>query len=391
MSTEAAAVPEAMLERRREAVEASGWGRRFRLVQPHNLCFWVYIALVGIGLAEFTQLARRYTDFLAPAFISALVLFAFYGLIIFAALRAMDRYARKPLGLVLAAFAWGASAAVYAIAIHGNDANIALMAKLFGQPFAADWGAAISAPLVEETAKGAGFLLLLALAPLLIRSLYDAIFVGAFIGLGFQILEDIQYGINGAIANFGADQFAAVLGTFALRGATGIASHALYTAVFCAGLVYLIGTPVQKRRAGLGVLLMLAAMVAHGAWDGAAAIGDGGVGATFATLAAALIGWGALIAVVRRSGGPERGWMRAILDPEVAAGTITKDELDALVAKRKERKRYVRGAGGHRDRKRAKHLLAAARDLAHELAASGGADSAGVAHARAEIERLRSA
>jgi len=392
LSTTAAAAPaEAQLERRREAIEASGWGERFKLVQPHNLCFWVYVVLVAIGLLQFVREAQHFTGFLAPSLISASILFALYGLGIFWALRLMDRYAHKPLALVLAAFAWGATAAVYGIAVHGNDANIALMAKLFGQAFAADWGAALSAPFVEETAKGAGFVLILALAPRLIRSLYDAIFVGAFIGLGFQILEDIQYGLNGAVAQFGSDQFGGVISTFLLRGATGITSHALYTAVFSAGLLYAIGTSSHRRRVGIGLALMAAAVLAHGVWDGAAAIGEGGVGANVAMLAAALIGWTALIVAVRRGMGPEREWMRAILAPEVSSGTLKAEELDALVARRKERKRFIHGAGGHKERKRAKHLLVAAGDLARELAASGGADSPGVEHARAEIARLRSA
>ncbi|HVN62004.1 MAG TPA: hypothetical protein VMT59_12120, partial [Gaiellaceae bacterium] len=34
---------------RRYAIEQSGWGEDFRLVQPHNLAFWVYCVLVAAG------------------------------------------------------------------------------------------------------------------------------------------------------------------------------------------------------------------------------------------------------------------------------------------------------------------------------------------------------
>ncbi|MFD0204350.1 MULTISPECIES: hypothetical protein [Saccharothrix] len=31
------------------AIRESGWGRPFRLFQPHNLAFWVYVLGVGAG------------------------------------------------------------------------------------------------------------------------------------------------------------------------------------------------------------------------------------------------------------------------------------------------------------------------------------------------------
>ncbi|MGA9874118.1 MAG: hypothetical protein WBQ44_23660 [Rhodococcus sp. (in: high G+C Gram-positive bacteria)] len=34
-------------------------------------------------------------------------------------------------------------------------------------------------------------------------------------------------------------------------------SHPLFTALFCAGLIYLIGTPAQPRRVGRGLVLIL--------------------------------------------------------------------------------------------------------------------------------------
>ncbi len=390
MSAEAVA-SDAQLARRVEAIEVSGWGGRFKFFQPHNLCFWVYLVIVAIGLAYIVQTVGGQAGFYGPSYITAAILFGFYGLIIFIVLRLADRYERQPFALAFTGMVWGAVAATFAIAIHGNDANIALLAKLFGQPFSVDWGAAISAPFVEETSKAAGFILLMGMAPRLIRSVYDGLFIGAFIGLGFEILEDVIYGITGSVAQFGTDQFQAVLGIFALRGITGLASHALYTAVFCAGLVYLIGTPAQPRRTGTGLLLMLAAILAHGIWDAASGFGDGGPGALLAMVGSVLIGWGALIVVLRRSAGQERDWMRAILDPEVSNGTITQEELDALVARRKQRKRFIRAGKGHRSHKQAKHVLAAAGDLAEELALAGGGESPEVDRARAEVGRLRAA
>ena len=64
-------------------------------------------------------------------------------------------------------------------------------------------------------------------------------------------------------------------------------------------------------------------------------------------------------------------------------------ELDALAGRRPERRAALRDRGSGTSRRREKHILLAARDLAHDLCASGGADGPAVEHSRAEIARLR--
>ena len=112
---------------------------------------------------------------------------------------------------------------------------------------------------MEESSKAICFLLLMGLGPVVIRTVSDGLMVGAYVGLGFQVLEDLLYGQNAAAAQFGANQTDAVLGTFVLRALTGISSHALYTALFAAGLIYALGT-VRSRGGWTRVVLMLAAV-----------------------------------------------------------------------------------------------------------------------------------
>ena len=90
---------------------------------------------------------------------------------------------------------------------------MSIYTKVFGQAWATDWQAGLTAPFVEETSKGAIFVLLLGLAPVVIRTASDGLMVGAYVGLGFQILEDILYAQNSAFAEFGAHQSDAVLHT----------------------------------------------------------------------------------------------------------------------------------------------------------------------------------
>jgi len=304
-------------------------------------------------------------------------------------LRWADRWEHTPGLLAAAAFAGGGFGAAFAIALPANAAMMSLYAKLFGQPFATDWKAGLTAPFVEETAKGAVFLLLMGLAPIVVRTVYDGLIVGAYTGLGFQVLEDMLYGQNAAARDFGADQVDSVLGSFVARAVTGIPSHALYTALFAAGMIYLIGTPAQPRRVGRGLLLVLSAVVVHGVWDSSAALGGGTALVYAILLLITVLAVVALFVALHLGAARERGFMRAIMAPEVRAGTITEAELDGLAGGRAQRRAALRGRAPGTGRRREKHVLRAAHDLAADLARSGGEDSPAVAHSRAEIARLR--
>ncbi|SEE67228.1 PrsW family intramembrane metalloprotease [Jiangella alba] len=380
-----------LLDDRRAAIEESGWGAPFVFRQPHNACWWVYLALVASGLWHTWRLLAGSVPAYGDAYTAALLGAAAFTAVFVLFLRWADRWERTPAGLAVAAFVFGGFAATYAIALPANAAMMSLYAKLFGQGWAEDWKAGLTAPFVEETAKGIGFLLLLGLAPVVIRTVADGLIVGAYVGLGFQVLEDVLYGGNAAAEHFGADQVGSVLSTYAARMVTGISSHALYTALFSAGLVYLIGTVAQPRRAGRGLLLILAAMVIHGVWDSAAALGGGTVVSLLILAATVVVSLVVLLVAIRWAGRRERGYLTAILRPEVGEGVLTEPELDAATGYRRQRRAAVRQRRPGTSRRAEKHVVRAARDLGHDLAAAGGETSGAVAHSRAEIARLRGA
>jgi protease PrsW len=315
-----------------------------------------------------------------------------FGAVLWLFLRSIDRYDRLPIMLLVSAFLWGGFAATYGMAILANSANMELMAKLIGQGFESDWGAGLSAPIVEETAKGVGFLLFFTLAPRVLHSPRAALITGAFIGLGFQILEDDLYSLQGAAGGFYADQASAVLQTAVVRILTGLISHAAYTGIFCVGILFVIGTPAVKRNVPRGLLFMLIAMTIHGSWDAAGAIGDGnGIGVIGAMLFSSLLALFALLWAFRLSQPLEQQWMRDILAPEVTAGHghVTSEEIDAAAGRRKTRKAFEKATHGHRAHQHARHVLEAVTDLAHELAATGGKETPSVQYARTEVVRLR--
>jgi RsiW-degrading membrane proteinase PrsW (M82 family) len=383
--------PLADLDRARDvALDISGWGRRFSFYQPRNLAFWGYLTLVGTGMfLLISKLAREY-DAYGQAIALAVTSFAIYAALFWWFTQRIDRYAKLPANLMVVAFLWGGFAATWMMAASANDAILALYAKSFGQSWALDWGAGLSAPFTEETAKGSGLLLLIALAPRQVRTAFDGLILGAFIGLGFQIIEDITYAMTSASSQFGANQIGASIGTIILRMVSGVAAHILYSAIFCAGLIYLLGRPAEPRRVGRGLLLISIPVLLHGIWDSVPAAAGGSTLMLIGLLLAVVVV--ALVIVARVYGltvTRERNILRDVMTPEEARNVISAAELDALAGNRKARKRYRKAHPKGRERKRARYVLNAAYDLAHELAGARGADTDRVRFARAEVGRIR--
>lgn len=389
-STESAASEDALLAARVDAIRNSGWGQTFRFAQPRNLAFWVYVVLVAIGAVSFTRYAGGQAPAYGEALIVATVLFALYCALFWWFTQRIDRYAHQSWKLIVLAFVWGAAAAPWALAANANTPMLEIWGKLFGQAWAADWGAGLTAPFTEEISKGIGILLLIALAPRLVRTAFDGFVLGAFIGLGFQILEDIQYALASSAAQFGANPVGNAMFTIVMRMGMGVAAHILYSAVFCAGLVYFLGRPAEPRRRGLGLALMATAMLLHGVWDNIGGIAGGSTALMF------LLWFGVIaiaIVVVTRvfamTVPRERTFMRAVLAPEAASGVVTDEEVDTLSGDRKARRRYRKRGGSRAERRQRDHVLEAVHDLADQLAEAGGRDTGTVLFARQEVARLR--
>jgi protease PrsW len=379
------------LDRARDiALDLSGWGRRFSFYQPRNFAFWGYLLLVGMGFLVFiSTLARKY-DAYGQAIGLAVTSFAIYAALFWWFTAHIDHYAKLPAKLMVVAFVWGGFAATGAMAANANDAILALYSKTFGQVWALNWGAGLAAPFTEEWAKGSGLLLLIAMAPRQIRTAFDGFIMGAFIGLGFQIIEDISYALTSAGTQFGANQIGASVGTIVLRMVSGVAAHILYSAIFCAGLVYLLGRPAEPRKVGRGLLLVAIPMLLHGTWDSLGAIaGPSGlklIGLLIGMIVVALV---IFVQVYKSTVQREREFVHDVMAPEQARNVITPAELGAIAGNRKDRKAYRKAARQGHERKRARYVLNAAYALGDELAAARGADTDRVRFARAEVARIR--
>jgi RsiW-degrading membrane proteinase PrsW (M82 family) len=372
------------------ALDLSGWGRPFTFYQPRNCAFWGYLMLVGIGIFVFLSTLADEYDAYGEAIALAVTSFAIYAALFWSFTQYIDHYAKLPAKLMVVAFLWGGFAATGAMAANANSAILALYGKVFGQAWALNWGAGLAAPFTEETAKGSGLLLLIALAPRQVRTAFDGLILGAFIGLGFQIVEDISYAMTSAGTQFGANQIGASIGTIVLRMVSGVAAHILYSAIFCAGLVYLLGRPAEPRKVGRGLLLVATPMLLHGIWDSLASIaGPNGLALLGLLIAVVVLAIVIGVRVYQLTVKRERDFVRDVMTPEAARNVISGVELDAVAGNRKARKAYRKAGRNRRERKRARYVLNAVYSLADELAAARGGDSERVRFARAEVGRIR--
>ena len=158
--------------------------------------------------------------------------------VLLVAIRYLDVYGRQPLGLVALVAAWGATAAA-AISVAGNG----FVKGLLSGDVQLVFGDAISAPLVEESAKGIALLAAAIPVRLLMRragiSLFEGpgagIVYGAAVGLGFAFTEDLYFLVDKA-RSAGID---AGFDTFLYRRdffGPAILHHAVFTAAFGAAL-----------------------------------------------------------------------------------------------------------------------------------------------------------
>jgi RsiW-degrading membrane proteinase PrsW (M82 family) len=178
----------------------------------------------------------------------------------------IDRYESEPLWMLVTAFLWGAVIAVF-ISLVLNTINSEIVRSATASDEIGDnFGAVISAPIVEESAKALILLVLFFWKRHEFDGIVDGIVYAGMVGLGFAMTENILY--YGKAAN--KDMLTAV---FILRGMAGPFSHPLFTSMTGIGLGW-------ARQSNNGFIKLVApvvgfmfAVVLHGTWNGAATYG----------------------------------------------------------------------------------------------------------------------
>ena len=227
---------------------------------------------------------------------------------------------------------------------------IGLWAKSAGTRFAASWSASLSAPLNEEILKVCGVVMIVLAAPLIIRGPVDGMIYGALVGLGFQAIENVTYGLNNIVLSGATDPARAVTNSALVRlGLTSLGSHWTMTAVAGAGIGYLVVHVRDPQRGGAlrAAACLAGAMAMHLLFDAPQPVIEVKVAVNFIAVGALYL----LItsAYLSRARGVLAGW--------AAAGVISHDEESDILSRRSRRRRDEpagANSGAARDRRLAR-------------------------------------
>lgn len=181
----------------------------------------------------------------------------------------LDRREPESKWLYLIAILWGAliaTALAYPINtwIFENIGNLVkttpILQTIYGSDAKTVIGAPLAGPIVEETTKGLGILLLFWLLKSEFDGVRDGFIYGALVGIGFNLLEAPFYVAKGFIATGDVPLYFQMADRFALFG---LAGHALYSGLFGMGLGLARQTTRQWLRYAAPVTGWLLGFVGH--------------------------------------------------------------------------------------------------------------------------------
>jgi protease PrsW len=341
--------------------------------------FWLLVALLVVGTWRMATLVSTAFAHFPVAALAAALLFALYTIPFVLVVRSIDFFEPEPKLLVAAAIGWGGVVAT-TTAISGNTAARGILAKLTSPAFAVAWGPAIIGPTVEELLKTLGVVVVVLIARRQVNSVADGAVYGAFVGLGFQVVEDFVYACNSVAVAGRGDDVEPVIVTFLLRGfLAGLWSHTLFSALAGAGVGYfVVHRHNRSRPLRLAALFggIAGAWVFHFVWNSpllAEGFGYGGIGVLAALLvkgAPALI----LIALfVRAASGAEAdfylGTLLALGDPRI----ITSREVTTLRSGRRRvaARKFAYARAGSAGRRTVREIQRAQARLAVDLSRGG--------------------
>ena len=331
-----------------------GWGRRTSLFQWRQPAFWLYAIVVLVTAVYAVGQQQIFRELSPSGWALSWALLLVYGLPVFLLIYLLDLYEREPMSLILGALVWGGVAATVLSGV-ANEGWGLVVARLGGPVFAAQWTAALTAPLVEETLKAIGVVLIFLIARDEMDDVMDGFVYGAMVGLGFAIVEDVFY----FIAIFGGTTGGVLAGFYVRVISSGLYGHVLYTGLTGIGIAYFVSRREEAtlgKRLAVAVGLFAAAVAGHFLWNSPLlnyfppTLDDVGDWLQI-PLGAAIKGLPLLVFVVvlvRLAHRRERIWLEAALRSEADSPALASNELRVLVdpgAKRRSRRIMRERAG----------------------------------------------
>lgn len=192
-----------------------------------------------------------------------------------AAVLLLDRLEPEPARDLIFAFLWGAGVAVLGALILNTLGYKYVTVPLFGNEEGRFWTAAVGAPVIEESLKGAVLFVMLWFRRNEIDGITDGIVYASMVALGFAMMENISYYMQ-ALGDGGLQRLEAV---FILRGLISPFGHPLFTSMIGLGVAY-AANHRHGRTASL-ILGLLGAMLLHAMWNGSTYFGAAGLGVVY--------------------------------------------------------------------------------------------------------------
>lgn len=240
--------------------------RRLTVLMP--LLGLIFLGLCGLGLLAIST-ARVGVVAELVGVVAALLPVG----VVVAAFLWVDRWEPEPASLLWLAFSWGACVATLTALLINNTAE-AVGDVVLGNGGGDTVSAVVSAPLVEEAAKGVFVLGMLLWRRGEFHGIIDGIVYAGMCAAGFAFMENIYY-FGRAFDEYGLGSTteAGVIQAFVLRGVFSPFTHPLFTAMIGIGLGIAAVTTSRALRVLAPLAGYLIAVVLHALWNGAATLG----------------------------------------------------------------------------------------------------------------------
>jgi len=180
----------------------------------------------------------------------------------------IDRYESEPLWMLATAFFWGAVIAVFIALIFNTGLSLMAAAATQSEEIGENFGAVISAPIVEESAKALILVILFLWKRDEFDGIVDGIVYAGMVGLGFAMTENILYYGRSLKAGF-----AGLTIVFIIRGMAAPFSHPLFTSMTGIGLGWARQSNNGFIKVTMPVLGFMLAILMHATWNGTATYG----------------------------------------------------------------------------------------------------------------------
>lgn len=216
------------------------------------------LAIALLGVAALGAVALMLVQVGVGAGVVGTVLAVVPLTVVLLGIRWLDRWEPEPRGALVFGLLWGAGVAVL-VSLVVNDLTLYTVAQATGDVDAGVIAATVvSAPVIEEIAKGVGVLVLFLARRRYFDGVVDGIVYAGVVAAGFAFTENILY--------FGAAG-PALAETFVLRGLATPFAHVLFSA--CTGAA--LGLAARSRnRSAVSWLLplgLLGAILTHALWN----------------------------------------------------------------------------------------------------------------------------